>query len=189
MDRAWLNDIRKRPLITPLDFLKGRELIPKVQHARAIIPGRERELAEACIFSFGLSCAMERTVHVIDHHDADYDFVARWREDDGEFTHLPVQLKEVVPTRLNAKASVQAVIDGVQKKQYRNLTVAIRVNQSVILDLDELIIARASLPAIWVYGAVAPDGSRWYIAGNLVEPQPHSIWCFSYPDGVLIIPE
>jgi hypothetical protein len=35
--------------------------------------------------------------------------------------------------------------------------------------------------ALWVYGAAAPDGSRWYIAGNLMEPEPHSAWLFDYP--------
>jgi hypothetical protein len=183
MDRASVNDISKRRLITPLDFLKGREPIPEVRRPGAISK-RERELAEASIFSIGLSSRMERAVYVIDHEYADYDFVAKWREDDGRITYRPIQLKEVIPTRINPKASVQVVIDSLNKYT-RDLTVAIRVNQDAVLDLDELIIPSNSVAAIWVYGAMAPDGSLWHIVGNLVEPQPHSS-CFTYPAGVLV---
>ena len=34
---------------------------------------------------------------------------------------------------------------------------------------------------LWVYGAASPDGSRWFIAGNLMEPEPNLAWLFDYP--------
>jgi hypothetical protein len=181
MDRAWLNHIAKRPLITPIDYLKSRPRIPQVKRQRAIKSKREREIVEACLFSFGLSCLIQRLVWVIDDEDADYDFVAFWHDDNEDDWFVPIQLKEVVPTRLNPDASIQSVIDSLAKYGSPNLSVAIRVNQQITLDLDEITIPSRTIAALWVYAPASQDGSRWLIAGNLVEPQPNLMCFFDYP--------
>jgi hypothetical protein len=188
MDRAWLNYIAKRPRINPGDFLKLRPLIPEVKRRRAIPSKRERELAEACLFCHGLSCRMERQVLVIDDrgdvddHD-DYDFVALF-EDDSNERFCPIQLKEVVPKRLNPDPhlSVQSVIDGLAKYAPRgDLSVAIRVNRTIDLDLDKITMPPLRIKALWIYGAASLDGSRWVIYGNPIEPEPNLSWFFDYP--------
>src|SRR5271154_1321003 len=130
MDRAWLNDMARRPLITPIDFLKSRPVIAGFKHPRAKNSRREREIAEACLFFFGLSCQMQRHVWVIDHEDADYDFVAVWKNNNDEY-FTPIQLKEVVPTRLNPNDSIQSRIDGLAKYVSVDLAVAIRINRQI----------------------------------------------------------
>jgi hypothetical protein len=180
MDRAWLNDIAKRPRITPIHLLRSRRLIPVVNGSGLISSKREREIAEACLFCFGLSCRMQRLVSVVDDEQFDYDFVAHWEDDKDDDCYVPIQLKQVVSKHVNATASVQSVINSIAEKY--DSSVAIRVSQGPVLDLDEITIPPDSrVAAIWVYAAVTPDGSRWYVAGNLVEPQPNLMWFFDYP--------
>ena len=75
---------------------------------------------------------------------------------------------------------MQSVIDEMAKYS-GNLTVAVRVNQQTMLDLDKITIPRLSIKALWIYGATSPDGSRWFLAGNLIEPEPNLSWIFDYP--------
>ena len=188
MDRAWLNDIAKHPRINPTDVLKQFGPLtggasPKVQglHARAL-PKRKREIVEASLFCYGLSCRMERPVWVVDDENADYDFVAvQGINGDNQFS--PVQLKEVVPKYRNKEASVQSIIDRLARYPVSaGLTVAIRANQQTMLDLDRITIPPAlSIAALWIYGAASQDGSRWVLSGNLIEPEPNLIWTFDYP--------
>ena|SRR5277367_912003 len=167
MDRAWLNDIAKRPRINPTDVLK--EIGPlkegvdrKVRGFRAPRLKRKREIIEACLFCFGLSCRMERPVWVVDHEAFDYDFVAV-SENNGNNFFAPTQLKEVVPNHLNQLSSVQSVIDKVAHAYPASpdLTVAIRINRHIMLDLDRIDISRLSVAALWLYGASSRDGSHW----------------------------
>jgi hypothetical protein len=187
MDRAWLNDMAKRSRINPTDVLKevSRASLtvgvgPKVKGLRATTPKRRREIAEACLFCFGWACRIGRPVWVVDDEGADYDFVAVWKNNGDEF-FTPVQLKEVVPTRLNPDASIQSIIDGLGKYS-KDLSVAIRVNQRGMLDLDKITLPSSlKISALWVYAAVSEDGSRWWINGNLIEPGPDEGWFFDYP--------
>jgi hypothetical protein len=126
---------------------------------------------------------MERPVWVVDDEDNDYDFVAVWENNgDNYFTHT--QLKEVVPERLNVEASVQSIIDKLAAKYpvSDDLTVAIRVNRQFMLDLDKITIPAAlHIAAVWIYGAASQDASRWFLTGNLIEPEPNVAWFFDYP--------
>src|SRR5712671_3482308 len=135
MDRAWLNDMAKRAKrnrINPTDVLKQfRPLAvgvdPKVAGLRTGKLKRRREIVEACLFCYGLSCRMERPVWLIDHEGADYDVVVAW-ENNRDNYFAPTQLKEVIQKRVNPEASVQSVIDGLAKYPVSTgLTVAIRV--------------------------------------------------------------
>jgi hypothetical protein len=187
MDRAWLNDMARRlqdKPINPVDVLKKTpRLMGFKGKGRAVKELRRRELADACLFCYGLSCRMDRSVFVIDHEGADYDFVAVWKNNEDHM-FAPVQLKEVVPQRLNPQASIQSIIDKLPEQFPRStdLTVAIRVNRHVELDLDRITIpADLHIAALWIYGAVLPDGSRWFMTGNLMEPEPDVSWLFDYP--------
>jgi hypothetical protein len=122
---------------------------------------------------------MGRSVWVVDHEGSDYDFVAV-SQNNGDNYFAPTQLKEVIPQRVNPQASVQSVIDELAKYS-EGLTVAIRVNQQVMLDLDKITIPSLRIAALWIYGAMSRDGSRWFLAGNLIEPEPDLSWIFDYP--------
>jgi hypothetical protein len=187
VDRAWLNDMAKRPRIDPADFLKSfrplmKGIDPKTHGLRASGQKRQRELVEACLFSYGLACAGKPT-WIVDHEGADYDFVIIQQENDDDYRFSPTQHKEVVASHRNPNASVQSVIDALTDKYpvSEGLTVAIRINQTTEIDLEEIKIPPAlSVSALWVYGGASPDGSRWLLGGNLMEAKP-GLWFFNYP--------
>jgi len=174
----------KRPRIDPAPYLKSvRPLTggidPKVKGLRTTRPQGERELVEACLFSYGWACKMEQPVFVIDDEDSDYDFVIGWTTNEDEY-FATVQLKEVVATRRNPRASTQLIIDKLARYPVcTDLTVAIRINQTIVLDLDEMTIPpNLKIAGLWIYAAASPDGSRWLIYGDLMKPNNEG-WFFS----------
>jgi hypothetical protein len=190
MDKAWLNDMARRCRINPIDILKTTPRLINYKgndegKGRAINDQSKRELADACLFCYGLSCRMGCPVLVVvdDREDRDYDFIAVWKNnEDNMFS--PVQLKEVVPQRLNAQASIQSIIGKLPEQYHRSpdLTVAIRVNRHVELDLDKITIPTdLHIAALWIYGFASSDGSRCFLTGNLMEPAPDVGWLFDYP--------
>jgi hypothetical protein len=122
-----------------------------------------REMREGCIFCYGMGMILGREFLVAQAEEQDYDVVARW--DNGDSAHfVPIQIKEVVPTHLNAAASVQGVVDGLRKyTDSRELTVAIHLNQRVQFAPSDIEVPRLNVGGIWVFGATKPDQSQWSI--------------------------
>jgi hypothetical protein len=186
MDRPWLNAIAKCRRIDPASYLKGRRPLtsgadPRVKGLRSNAFRKEHTLVEASLFCHGLSCRRGQPIWIVDDkEDHAYDFVATRKENDDDY-FAPTQLKEVFKKHLqNPKPSIQSVIDDLGDR-YAGFTVAIRINQTTISDLDEIIIPPTlRISALWVYAATSQDGSRWFIHGNLMESKPES-WFFDYP--------
>src|SRR5687768_10028634 len=119
MDRAWLRWAQKLDYRDPAPYLvKLRELEPHV--ATSDLPDRVkqlrtnelkpwRELREAALFCYGMGKRIGQPVYLAKGESQDYDFVASWVVADEQH-FAPVQLKEVVPVKLNAQASLQAVV-------------------------------------------------------------------------------
>jgi hypothetical protein len=83
-------------------------------------------------------------------------------------------LKELVPAHVNPGASVAALLIGLKK--YRNstdLVVAIHVNREMQLNFAEVLVPKLALAAVWLYGAISPDQSKWMLYGDLLD-QPAS---------------
>ena len=77
VDQARRNDMSKRRRINPAAYLKSYRpltngLDPKVVGLRGNAHKRDRELVEACLFSYGLSRAAEEPMWVIDNEDSDF---------------------------------------------------------------------------------------------------------------------
>jgi hypothetical protein len=75
--QARRNDMSKRRRINPAAYLKSYRpltngLDPKVVGLRGNAHKRDRELVEACLFSYGLSRAAEKPMWVIDNEDSDF---------------------------------------------------------------------------------------------------------------------
>jgi hypothetical protein len=61
-----------------------------------------------------------------------------------------------------------------------DLAVAISVNRRMDLDPDAITVPPLPIKAIWIYGYASQDRFRWFIHGNLIEPEPIT-FLFDYP--------
>jgi hypothetical protein len=190
MDRAWLNKINREKRIDPEKALRKLRLIeyavasskfdPKVKNLRTNQLKREREIRDACLFCFGMSHRIGQTIWVYPIEEADFDFVAAWEV--GRNRHFaPTQLKEVAPKGLNAKATLQAVVDRLSDyRASEELTVAIHLNQQGRFDPEKIVLPVLKIAALWLFGSISEDQSQWFLYGNMLEEAAYTI--FSYPD-------
>lgn len=163
----------------PAPFLvRLRELEPriatsnlptKVKNLRTNPLKWSRELREAALFCYGMSQRVGQTVYLSPSEAQDHDFVASWAV--GDTQHLaPVQLKEVVSHDLIPSASVQAIVDALEKyTDSADLTVAIHLNQRVHFDPSRLAIPPLRISSLWVFGAISEDQTQWVLWGNFLE--------------------
>jgi hypothetical protein len=139
-----------------------------------------RELREACTFCYGMTeCTGQR--FLVAHAEAqDYDAVATWVVGDLQ-NFAPIQIKEVVPHEVNPAASVQQVVEALQKyASSEDLTVAIHLNRVVKgFNPADILVLPLKIAALWMFGAIAPDESRWAIWGNFLDELQAGE--FSYP--------
>jgi hypothetical protein len=130
-----------------------------------------RELREACIFCYGMTeCTAGPKFLVAHAEEQDYDAVATWNVDDCQ-NFAPIQIKEIVPHKVNLVASVQEVVAGLQKYvNSEDLTVAIHLNRTVRgFNPAEIVVPPLKVAALWIFGAIAADQSRWAIWGNFLD--------------------
>lgn len=140
----------------------------------------QRELREACLFCHGMTECTGQKFFVAHVEAQDYDAVATWVV--GELqSFAPIQIKEVVPHELNPATSVQEVIEGLQKYvSSKDLTVAIHLNRIVRgFNPAQMVVPRLNIAALWMFGAIAADQSRWAIWGNFLDELEAAE--FSYP--------
>jgi len=155
------------------------DLDPKVKSLRTNTLKRERELREACLFCYGLACRFEQPMNAIPIEEQDFDFVASWVVD-GTRHLAPIQIKELVPEHVNAKITLQEIVDSLLKYDAsEELTVAIHLNRAVPFNPGALIMPSLKLAGLWAFGATTPDQSRWLLYGNMLE-EP-SVSYFDYP--------
>lgn len=189
MDRSELNKINKQPRQNAESFLRALRAIEQIEPRS--LPSQKveqlpkaykklfREFRAAAIFCYGHSYRSEQPVDFIPVEQADYDFVATWVIDENRH-FAPVQLKELVPERLNPKDSVQSLLNALAKySSSPDLTVAIYLNRTGRFEPEKLCIPQLDFAAIWIFWAATADKSQWCLYGNMLE-QPE-ITRFAYP--------
>jgi hypothetical protein len=129
-----------------------------------------RELREACLFCYGMTECTGQKFWVAHTEAQDYDAVAMWTAGNTQ-SFAPIQIKEAPPHKLNPTASVEAVIESLQKySDSKDLTVAIHLNQEIReFNPSTLRVPPLNIAALWIFGAVSPDKSRWAIWGNFLD--------------------
>jgi hypothetical protein len=139
-----------------------------------------RELREACLFCYGMTACTGQEFGVAHAEAQDYDAVATWEVGDLR-SFAPIQMKEVPPHEVNPVASIQRVIEGLKKYvDSPDLTVAIHLNRAVRgFNPTEIVVPPLKLAALWMFGAITADQSRWAIWGNFLDV--HEGREFSYP--------
>jgi hypothetical protein len=165
-----------------------RKLEPRVMSSALSAKAKElrtnrlkewRELREASLFCLGMGQRIGQPVFLARGESQDYDFVATWAAGQTQY-FAPVQLKEVVPTELNAASSIESVIRSLAKYvDSEDLTVAVYLNRKVLFDPRAVVIPPLPIAALWVFGSITPDQSEWGLWGNLLEEPEGSR--FEYP--------
>ncbi|MDR8058737.1 hypothetical protein [Burkholderia cenocepacia] len=190
MDETWLREIKALEYQDSGSYLaRLREI--EVQVATSDLPNKVkalrtnglkefRELREGALFCQGISQRYGWQVFIGRGEARDYDLVARWRVD-SEWYVAPIQIKEVVPPKINPKASLQLTIDALAKYvDSRNLVVAIHMNQAGEFDPAQLRIPRLNIGELWVFFAEKPDQSVWALWGDCLSTPTYSR--FTYPE-------
>lgn len=174
--RHVLVELRK----TELAIAPRTDLPDAVKHLRTQELKPLRELREACLFCYGWSQIDGQSFRVAHAEGQDYDAVASWQSD--EHLHFaPLQIKEVVPQKLNPHSSVQAIVNKLTKyTNSEDLTVVIHLNRSVSFTPADLVLPPLKIAALWVFGALNAEQTRWVIWGNFLETLHAGE--FSYPE-------
>jgi hypothetical protein len=166
---------------TELAIARRTDLPDAVKHLRTQELKHLRELREACLFCYGWSQIDGQSFDVAhaEAQDYDYDAVASWQSDD-HLHFAPIQIKEVVPANLNRHASVQGIVNKLSKYvDSEDLTVVIHLNRSTPFSPADLVVPPLKIAALWVFGALDAEQTRWAIWGNFLETPRWGE--FSYP--------
>jgi hypothetical protein len=135
---------------------------------------------QAALFCYAMSKVVGAPVWFAQAEASDYDIVTRFRRNDVDH-YAPVQLKELVPARVNAEASLQGELDKLSKYvDSVDLIVAFHVNRDMRLELGDLRLPRGAIAQLWLYAATAQDQSKWVAFGDLLSPGSGRI-DFIYP--------
>jgi len=137
-------------------------------------------MRQAALFCYGIGKALETTIYYSLYENADYDCIARWKENGFE-KYAPIQLKEIVPEGLNKTTSLNNELKKLQKYvTSKNLIVAMHLNRKGSLKFSEITFPKLEIAEVWLYGGLSEDQEKWFIYGNLLdEPQ---FFEFKYPD-------
>lgn len=193
MNRIWLRTVEKLTFEDPVPYLiqlRHREITvalsdmrPEEKAMRTNDLKIQREQREAALFCLGMSERLGHKVYFSAQEDQDYDFVARWMI--GEVPHYAqVQLKEVVPVKMNSRSSIEGIVESLGRLADSNgLTVAIHLNRECRFEPSLLKVPeKLKIASLWVFGSTTADQSCWTLWGNFTENAP--FWNqFSYPAG------
>ena len=110
--------------------------------------------------------------------DDDYDCIACVPEQN---LFIPIQMKEVVPEKVNAETNVQKEIDKLRKyTDAADLCVAIYVNRMQSIDVSRLNVSGLGIAELYLFGAATPTQETWKIVGNLLDVPTECH--FNYPE-------
>jgi hypothetical protein len=184
-----INEWRKLKFVDPAVILPqlkkvqmqiaNGNLSDRIKNLRSPELKRYREGWEAAVFCYGMSRMLDFPIYVYPYEASDYDAVAVRIEDDTQY-FTAIQIKEVVPEYLNPETDINKEIAKLRRYTVSNDTViVIHVNRAGRLDLSLIEVPILNIGSLWLLGASAPDQSKWFIAGNLLDnPQ---IFEFDYP--------
>jgi len=189
MDRPQLNELKNERRVNSEKALKALRAVEPliadlplndaVKSLRSNDLKSLREFRYAALFCYGISKYYGFPIDFVFKEASDYDFVASWQSDDQQH-FAPVQMKEVVPERLNRTAALQKTIDKLTKyPSSHDLTVAILINRNRELKLEKITLPNINIAALWLFWAVSPDQSLWCLYGNMLEKPEHTY--FEYP--------
>jgi hypothetical protein len=141
------------------------------------------EARQGCLFCYGMSQKLGVTVSFIPVERQDYDGVAVWLDGDIE-RYCPLQLKELVPAKLNPNDTINARLAALKKyRDSADLVVAIHHTRTGRIEPNDIHIPTdVSLAGIYVFAATSADQTRWALLGDFTKDRDEwTILEFDYP--------
>lgn len=165
-------------MLVGLDDLFESVGIKKYKHpADILLTRRLRHISEArrcAIFLHGVGQALNKKILFATNENADYDYVGAY-EQNGAISRFPIQLKQLVPDRLNPSTDLQAEIDKLKKYSgSSDLVVAIHINRNMHLKSQDLDVSKLKIKEIWLFGQLGPGSKTWLLFGNLMSVNPNA---------------
>ena len=137
------------------------------------------ESRQCAIFCYGIGEIFGLNLKYAQYESQDYDYVAVYEKDDY-LNYVPIQMKELVPDKINPKANLQTEINKLQKYvDSNNLCVSIYLNKEVRIEFSNLEIPKLNIKELWLFGSKSPDQDDWWLIGNLLETT--NFYEFKYP--------
>jgi hypothetical protein len=138
-----------------------------------------REGWEAALFCCGMKKVMGITVYVSSYEASDYDAIAMWVKDETQH-FAPLQIKEIVPHKLNPETDINKEIAKLTRYSVSNdTTVVIHVNRIGRLELRSIKVPKLNIASLWLIGTTKPEKDRWAIVGDMLSKP--EITEFDYP--------
>jgi hypothetical protein len=161
--RGWLRELREIERVVSLSGLPY-----KVRSLRTRRLRRWNESRQAALFAYGISQRYpDLSVDFACTQHADYDAIIRSRRHDEEF-FTPIQLKEYVPGKLNPEATLESLLEGLNR--YTNssdLVAVVYLNRRFRLRLNPIYCPGLNLGGVYLLGGVARN--RWILVGDLLD--------------------
>jgi len=131
-------------------------------------------------FCHGLGQILDKKILFANYESADHDYIGAYKNN-GELHTFPIQLKQLVPDRLNPSTSLQNEISKLKKyTDAQDLVVAIHVNRGVHIKPNELDFSEVTAKEVWIFGQLKNDVKTWLLFGNLMTCKPNS-YTFQLP--------
>lgn len=185
--REWVALTYYKPAVVlhntrPIELMMARsDLSEKVKTLRThrLRPFGERR--QAAIFSYLIGRFTGLEVQFALFEAEDHDAIVQWRDSDT-VNYVPLQLKELVPDNLNPQQTIDSILEGLAGK-YRtsgDLVVGVFLNRRGRLDLESFPFPEMPIRELWFFGNAIPDGSQWFICGNILA-KDRGCRVFPYP--------
>jgi hypothetical protein len=130
----------------------------------------ERESRQAALFCYGMSQRLGLPIRYAmnSEQNSDIDAIAVIERPD-QYAFCPIQLKELVPSYLNATASLQGILDSVQATYtgLPELVLAVHLNREESIVLSELRLPN-NIAELWLFGSQTNAQISWILVGNLL---------------------
>ena len=156
--------------------------VPRTRQLRHHHEGRQ-----AALFAYGLGRRLGTEVFFAfaPSGDLDYDFVLRFQLRDALHS-WPLQVKEVVPERFNARATLEGLLADLKKYgDARDLCVVVYVDRR--LPPSSIEVPALEIGSLWLVGGASPDHQRWFLHGDLMADS-YQRTEFRYPEPRVIVP-
>ena len=172
--RQW----EKLNYLDPERILRGLRTIA-TSHALHTLPYevaslRRRDLRvygegrQAALFCYAMSQVSGLRVAFAQAEASDYDIVARYARGDTAI-YVPIQLKELVPAKVNSNADLQLELDKIAKYvDSHDLVVAFHLNTDRRIEFTSLRFPVGIVSELWFFGAAAPDQKKWVLVGDML---------------------